>query len=363
MHDVCPLLACLIDATRLHPRLQMGYACDMHWLLTLRLRVWARMQGAAVKERQPQDVTARLRPDGVQLLDEAPVQYMTGVAANPIATIDAAFCLRYGFSDYSGGALNYAHEHRYRGSDVPLLPARLIQPMPILLGSFATVLTSKPGADVPALPGALRCVARVQSPLGKTQHLWAWLGVWVDGAALAPALAQQLHALPPQPLARSSEKIGKHYAPWAGCKVVSHYGSPGDYEAELRQTLGFAPKGKPVSEEILFRSVRDIFGAEAVKRRYRGRELQGLELDIWVPDLRLGFEYQGEQHTKHVKLWHGEDGLQLQQERDARKKRLCKQLGYRIFYFYPNEWLGKNSVLERLRAANVIEPQWNGQGD
>lgn len=161
-----------------------------------------------------------------------------------------------------------------------------------------------------------------------------------------------------QPLETSSQKTNRGYAPWYGCKVAAHYGKPGDDAANLRQTLGFAPKGKPVSEEILYRSVCEIFGAQTVRRRYRGHELQGLELDIWVPDLRLGFEYQGEQHTKHVKLWHGEDGLQLQQERDARKKRLCKQLGYRIFYFYPNEWLGKASVLERLRAANAIEPQW-----
>ncbi len=348
----------LLDAARLRPGLQIGYATDLHWLFTLRLQQWVRLQGGGVKDKQPLDAAGCLNPGDVQMFDETPVQYMTGVAAHPVQTIDAAFCMRYGCSDYSWEALNYAHEHRHRGKDIPLLPARHIQPMPMLLGSFSVVMIGRPDAHVPALPGALRCVARAQWPSGKTQFVWAWLGVWMDGDALPSTLMQQIQELPPQPPKPSTEKMGRRYMSWSGCKVVLHYGKPGDDEATLRTALGFKPKGKPISEEILYRSVCEIFGAEAVKRHYRGRELQGLELDIWVPALRLGFEYQGEQHTKQVELWHGKDGLERQQERDKRKKLLCKKLGCRLFFFHPNEWLNKVSVLEKLRLSHIVRPEF-----
>lgn len=352
-HDsVDSLSATLLDAACLKPGLRIGYVLDVRWLLSLRLQDLMRSQGAPVRT-PPRNVFARLRRGDAVVFDADSASYATGVKAQPVKTIDTAFAMGYGLDDYSWVALNYAHARRIRYTNQLIEPGWFIQPMPMLLGSFCVVLTCKPTGMVPPLPGAARCVARVEWPLGKTQSVWAWLGVWIDGGALPQDFAQRIQALPP--MVCGELERGGGWAKYIGDKVRQHFGKYGDDETVLRQRLGFKP-GKLVSEEILYRSICEIFGADAVKRRYRGRELQGLELDVWVPALQLGFEYQGEQHLKPVKHWQGADGFARQQERDARKKQLCAALGYRIFYFYPNDWLDKAEVIKRLRSANILQP-------
>jgi hypothetical protein len=347
-----PLSATLLDASCLKPGLRIGYVLDVRWLFTLRLQDLMRSQGAPVRT-PPRNVFARLRRSDAVVFDADIAAYATGVRAEPVKTIDTEFAMRYGLDDYSWTALNYAHAQRVRYSNQIIEPGWFIQPMPMLLGSFCVVLTCKPTGMIPPLPGAARCVARVEWPLGKTQTVWAWVGVWIDGCALPAAFAQRIRALPSMQCGEFERRGG--WVKYLGDKVRQHFGERGDDEAALRKKLGFKP-GKLISEEILYRSICEIFGAAAVKRHYRGPELQGLELDVWVPALQLGFEYQGEQHLKHVKHWHGADGFTRQQERDARKKRLCAELGYRVFYFYPDDWLDKTEVIQRLRSADVLQP-------
>lgn len=49
-----------------------------------------------------------------------------------------------------------------------------------------------------------------------------------------------------------------------------------------------------------------------------------MQLDIWIPALKVAFEYQGEQHYKPVH-WMGKD-LAQQQTRDEEKKRARTQV-------------------------------------
>lgn len=352
--SVDSLSATLLDAACLKPSLRIGYVLDLRWLFTMRLQELMCSQGAPVRS-PPRNVFARLRRGDAAVFDADTASYATGVKAEPVKTLDAEFAIRYGLDDYSWRALNYAHAQRIRGTNQLIEPTWFIQPMPMLLGSFCVVLTCKPTGMVPLLPGAVRCMARVEWPLGKTQTVWAWVGVWIDGSALPQDFAQRIQALSPMECGDFERRGG--WVKYLGDKVCQHFGKYGDDEAALRQQLGFKP-GRLISEEILYRSVCAIFGIDAVKRRYRGRELQGLELDVWVPSLRLGFEYQGEQHLKPVKHWQGDDGFVRQQERDMRKKRLCAELGYRIFYFYPSDWLDKAEVLKRLRDAKSLQPEF-----
>ena len=54
--------------------------------------------------------------------------------------------------------------------------------------------------------------------------------------------------------------------------------------------------------------------------------LRGLELDIYIKDLRVGIEYQGLQHYKPVKHWGGEGALKELKIRDRKKKIYVKKL-------------------------------------
>lgn len=102
-------------------------------------------------------------------------------------------------------------------------------------------------------------------------------------------------------------------------------------ENSVREQLGFKKVGEAwVSETMLFHIVQKLFPTEKIIRHYRPSWLDGLELDIYLPDLNIGLEYQGIQHFQAVEHWGGQKQLRKQQEHDARKKRLCKELGVKL---------------------------------
>ena len=58
-----------------------------------------------------------------------------------------------------------------------------------------------------------------------------------------------------------------------------------------------------------------------------GRKGSKMELDIWIPDLSLAIEYQGEQHYLPISHWGGEGALNENQRRDSEKVSACKDNG------------------------------------
>lgn len=123
-----------------------------------------------------------------------------------------------------------------------------------------------------------------------------------------------------------------------------------EIENYVRERFGFPMIGdRWISETMLFRVVQRLFSPLEVLHRYRGKELQGLELDIWVPALRLGIEYQGEQHYKEIKAWGGLDGLKIRKANDARKRQLCAEAGYNLVEFVHSEKLSEEAVARKLQ--------------
>ncbi len=97
-------------------------------------------------------------------------------------------------------------------------------------------------------------------------------------------------------------------------------------ENAVRQEFGLKKVGEQwIGETILAYLMERILEGHEVLRHARPEWLNGLELDIYVPKMRLAFEYQGQQHFKPVKIWGGEEGLQELQDRDALKAALCRK--------------------------------------
>ncbi len=96
----------------------------------------------------------------------------------------------------------------------------------------------------------------------------------------------------------------------------------------VRQEFGFRDVGQGwVSETLLCQLVARLLPRHEVIRHYRPEWLEGLELDIFVPDLRLGIEYQGQQHFHAIEAWGGGEALLRVQQNDARKAGLCRMAG------------------------------------
>jgi hypothetical protein len=130
-------------------------------------------------------------------------------------------------------------------------------------------------------------------------------------------------------------------------------GAPGDTRAAenaVRKHFGFPAIGERwASETMLLRIVESLVAPSKVVHHYRGKELEGLEIDIWIPEQRIGLEYQGEQHYQALEHWGGAEGLIRRQSNDKRKRDLCRGLGYKLVEFRFDEELTEAAVHSRLR--------------
>lgn len=331
-------LATFDEALKLKPQFSINYHEDLYWLFLYKIHQYICSYGIEAKpyfgfptlssiweiEHYQQKLPHRINVHGL------PYHYIERV-------------YRHGFNGESGvpASFNYSRDgYQYNISEFAKYPQ-------LLIGNFGFVLENKHIATYIEIPKSLNLIGVVKFREGKTRFIYSWIGVF-------------LRIPPPQPLPSRLITV----PPWQyfyayGSQFMRYYAN-GDYfqdENELRAKHGFPKKGtRGIGELILYRTVCSIFDNEPVKRHYRGRELQGYEIDIWLPERRVGFEFQGEQHFKEVKHWHGTDGFQKQKERDKIKKKLFKKLGYTVIYLRKEDDLSKEGVLRCLRAADTLRP-------
>lgn len=61
-----------------------------------------------------------------------------------------------------------------------------------------------------------------------------------------------------------------------------------------------------------------------------------------IPSLRVGFEYQGQQHYEPVEFFGGEEAFRYRQKLDALKLEKCRKNGVKLLY-----WNYKDAVTKR----------------
>lgn len=130
-----------------------------------------------------------------------------------------------------------------------------------------------------------------------------------------------------------------------------------DIEHRLRRHFGFPDHGATGNHEtILYLIARAIYSDHEVIRHARPSFLGGLTLDIYVPALRLGIEYQGLQHFKPMRHLGGEKQFKEVVERDRRKKQLCEDAGVALVYFDRSDKLteeyAENKISQQVGAPN-----------
>lgn len=120
-------------------------------------------------------------------------------------------------------------------------------------------------------------------------------------------------------------------------------------ENVTREEFGFRKIGEGnVSETILTKIVKRIFPSYEVIRHHRPNWLKGLELDIFIPKLSIGIEYQGQQHYHPVEAWGGKEALKDLKKRDKRKKEICDQNGIDLIEVDYTEPLQEEYIRQKL---------------
>lgn len=117
-------------------------------------------------------------------------------------------------------------------------------------------------------------------------------------------------------------------------------------EDVIRIRMGYFAIGKKWTTEIkLLEIVKKLFPKYTVIHQY---ELDHLRADIYIEELKLVIEYQGQQHFKPFAFMGGEEGLRKTQARDKEKAELCKYYNLGIVYFTYKEELTEKLVKDRI---------------
>lgn len=115
------------------------------------------------------------------------------------------------------------------------------------------------------------------------------------------------------------------------------------------------PDGKWKSELLLYEIVKQLYPQKSVFYQYRPNfllyENRQLSYDIYIPSLKMAFEYQGKQHFEPVEFFGGEESYIKQKERDKLKKILSESAGVCLVYI--NYWdnLSIDLVKERIKET------------
>ena len=99
-------------------------------------------------------------------------------------------------------------------------------------------------------------------------------------------------------------------------------------ENALREDEGIPRIGEGwIAETKLFYEIAEALSGIDVQQHAQPKWLGRQHLDIFVPELSVAIEYQGEQHDRPVDFFGGLEAFEKAKKRDARKRRLCKRHG------------------------------------
>jgi hypothetical protein len=92
-------------------------------------------------------------------------------------------------------------------------------------------------------------------------------------------------------------------------------------------------------------------------REYRAPWLGDQRLDVYVPSIKVAFEYQGEQHFKPIKYFGGQNAFQETKNRDERKATACAKAGVKLIYWKFSEAVSESVLVLKLKQNGI---PWSG---
>ena len=130
--------------------------------------------------------------------------------------------------------------------------------------------------------------------------------------------------------------------------VLRYKDAMANYESEI--ILRMAESGIKINrwknEADLFVLVKKEYPSAIYQ--YRTTWLGQQSIDIYIPELRIGIEYQGEQHYKAIDFFGGEDAFKKLVERDERKAKLCKDNDVHLIYWNYDEVISKGQLKKKI---------------
>jgi len=130
--------------------------------------------------------------------------------------------------------------------------------------------------------------------------------------------------------------------------VLRYKDTMANYESEV--ILKMAESGIKINrwknEADLFVLVKKEYPSAVYQ--YRTTWLGQQSIDIYIPELGIGIEYQGEQHYKAIDFFGGEEAFKKLVERDERKAKLCNDNDVHLIYWNYDEVISKGQLKKKI---------------
>jgi hypothetical protein len=124
-----------------------------------------------------------------------------------------------------------------------------------------------------------------------------------------------------------------------------------DAENKVREGKGLPKINEGwLNETTLYNIIKEHFEGSGYTIFHRAYPsfLDGLELDIYMPALKIGIEYQGRQHYEPIGFFGGVEAFKKLQIRDEKKRNLCKKNGIKLIEFNYQDSLNEKFVIEKI---------------
>jgi hypothetical protein len=145
---------------------------------------------------------------------------------------------------------------------------------------------------------------------------------------VAPEIAEQFSDTLNLPKKASDFTTGSNTKVWWKCKNPDHRPWKAPVASRIRQAIGCYicnQEERFASESRLFDIVKEIYPKYKIERTIRPDWLDGLEIDIYIPELQLAIEYQGKQHYEPVEFFGGEKSFKNRVILDEKKRKILKE--------------------------------------
>ncbi len=141
-------------------------------------------------------------------------------------------------------------------------------------------------------------------------------------------------------------QIREHYGPYVDILVRGKNMDVTTAKSEARRRLSISRWAR---EDELYRLVGELFPTRIIRREASPPWLGRQRLDVFLPELRLAVEHQGEQHFRPIAAFGHDKGFERTRERDERKRALCYENGVTVVDIRFDQPLTLSSLRHRLR--------------
>lgn len=89
-----------------------------------------------------------------------------------------------------------------------------------------------------------------------------------------------------------------------------------------------------IAEKTVLQGLREKYGVVSYqyKEKFLHSKTSSKTIDFYLPDYKIGVEYQGAQHFGPNKRFGGEECYEIQHQRDLDKFKVCEENGIKMFY-------------------------------